>query len=422
MNKFEKLDLEHRGRIDEIAKAWHKGGKLKTSDIFHSTTILSSLEKPKIILNSFKIPRILANYPFAHRLYATLCPYCLGADEAAILRDVLLYSDVVPVLIAAYTEYPPEILRVLLQFPHINRHEFMFFRYARVLSIGSGQRVCDHCVKEREQLIAEDAKRLGLPPRTTKLVGRCLHNLYPFIKPDYELVTTLVEVVKKNDMAAFAAIVGTSEMIGKLRTSQAYNARSLLPIRDIPQLITGARDVVPDADETEFTQISEVVSSPLILKVGANVSRKDFFMVANEHRHSLASVVDRIIEESTDDGGLALGKLSDCMASLNAELQSLRTNKRYLGYKAALGFLSANKVLVASTLVAGALGLAGSAWGCGASVVSGFGAKMGIRKLRQMGRLRPSPETKAFLGQVKASLRPKLHRLLASYTGILISL
>ena len=55
--------------------------------------------------------------------------------------------------------------------------------------------------------------------------------------------------------------------------------------------------------------------------------------------------------------------------------------------------------------------------GCGASLASGIGAKYGIGKLRQSGKLQATPETKAFLSQVKASLRPQLHRLLASYSG-----
>jgi hypothetical protein len=151
---------------------------------------------------------------------------------------------------------------------------------------------------------------------------------------------------------------------------------------------------------------------------GSDVKPRDFFAVANEHRETLAPIVDEIVQSSIQDGEIIVSRLSNQLAELNSELKSLRTNKRYLGYKAAFGFLRTNKVLVASSLVAGALGLAGSFLRCGASLASGIGAKYGIGKLRQAGKLQATPETKAFLGQVKASLRPQLHRLLASYSGV----
>jgi hypothetical protein len=189
-------------------------------------------------------------------------------------------------------------------------------------------------------------------------------------------------------------------------------------VREIPKLVNGATKILPDAEELELNQISEVVGAPLGFSFAINTSPKDFFAVANEHRRSLAPIVDEVVQLSTQDGEIVLSRLSNRLAELNAELQSLRTNKRYLGYKATFGFLRTNKVLVASALVAGALGLAGSFLGCGVSLVSGIGAKYSVRKLHKMGRLRATPETKAFLAQVKASLRPGLHRLLASYSGV----
>jgi hypothetical protein len=242
--------------------------------------------------------------------------------------------------------------------------------------------------------------------------------LYPAIEPDSDLLGMLESVVKRNDAAALGAIVGTSEMIYGLRTCQAYDSRSMLPVREVPKLLNGAMKVLPETEELDIKQISEVVSAPLRFSFAASTKPKDFFAVANEHRETLAPIVDQIVQSSIQDGEIIVSRLSSRLAELSAELNSLRTNKRYLGYKAAFGFLRTNKVLVASSLVAGALGLAGSYFGCGVSLVSGVGAKYAIGKLRPAGKFRATPETDAFLGQVKASLRPQLHRLLASYTGV----
>jgi hypothetical protein len=278
--------------------------------------------------------------------------------------------------------------------------------------------VCERCVQKRSQTILADISRSSFPEGTAELARHCIRNLYPFRDPDCDLIEILADTVKKGDDAAFKAVVGTSEMIGEIRTCQAYNSRSLLPIREVPRLLDGVSKVLPDTAEIELRQISEVVNAPLVFSFEATTSPKDFFAIANEHRASLAQIVDDVVQLATQDGEIMLSRLSNRLAELNAELHSLRTNRRYLGYKAAFGFLRANTVLLASSLVAGALGLAGNFVGCGVSVASGVGAKYGIRMLRQAGRLRASPETTAFLAQLKASLRPMLHRLLASYAGV----
>ncbi len=302
--------------------------------------------------------------------------------------------------------------------PHISRQEFYFFRYARVLSMGNGI-ICAHCMDEQEKKILRDIGNSNFAPSAKALAQKCITNLHPYIDPDFNLVKLLGEVVKKNDAAAFLSILGASEMIQEIRTCQAYESRTLLPVHEIPRLLSGAIKVLPEAEEIEIKQISEVVSAPLGFSFTANIKPKDFFSVVNEHRQTLAPIVDQIVQNSTQKGEIVVSRLSSQLAELSTELKNLRTNKRYLGYKAAFGFMRTNKILVASSLVAGALGLAGAALlGCGASMISGVGAKYGIAKLRQAGKLQATPETKAFLGQVKASLRPQLHRLLASYSGV----
>ncbi len=93
---------------------------------------------------------------------------------------------------------------------------------------------------------------------------------------------------------------------------------------------------------------------------------------------------------------------------------AIKQSKRYLAYRAAFGFLRTNRTLIGTALVAGTLGLAGSLIGCSATLVAGIAGKL----LRKTGRLQPSPETAAFLGGVTKSIRPKVHKLLANYTGI----
>src|SRR5262245_55682243 len=234
MSAIDKLDIENSSRIEEIARSFQDDKDLLLSDIFHSTPVIPSITQSKILLPSFDLATIYANYPFAERVYVIVCPRCVKPEETKLLRELLAHSDVVPVMIAPYAAYPSQVVRTVLEFPHINQHEFYFYRSVRVQSLGQ-KIVCGHCVEVREREIVENAKQFS--PAAVEQVRNCIGNLHPFIDPDFELITTLADTVKRNDSAALIAILGTTEMINEIRTCQAYDSRSLLPIREVPNLV-----------------------------------------------------------------------------------------------------------------------------------------------------------------------------------------
>lgn len=419
MNNLGELDSEHFGRIKEVANAFENGKDIDSKDIFHSKSLISLIEKPKVILESFRLSDIYANYALVQRLFVAICPSCTKPEESEVLKEVLDHSDIVPILIADYSAYHPSIIKIVLQHPHISKSEFLFYRYAKLVSAAES-RTCPHCIAELEKKVIENFGCSSFPPELKVFVKGCISNLHPFVAPDSDLLDILADILQKKDVAALNAIFGTSVIIRGIRTNQAFGSRSLLPARNVPKLIKWATETILNAEKAEVNQIYEAVSAPLELKF-AYARPKDYFAIVNEHRNSLASIVEGFFESSTKNGEVALGKLYKQLEELNEELKSLHFNKRYLAYKAALGFLHKNKVVAASMLAAGALGLAGEYFGCGALAVSGVGAKFGLGKLRQSGKLKATPETEAFLGQVKASVRPHLHKLLSSYAGVSLS-
>jgi hypothetical protein len=232
MSALKKLDSEHFTRIQEISNAWANGRDFKLGDIFHSTPVITSIDKPKVILGAFRLSNIYANYPFAQRLFVILCPRCLKPEEFPILQEVLTHSDVVPILVANYADYPPDVVRTVLEHPHISRNEFSFYRFARVLSMGT-TRVCDHCVQEQRKMILDDIPQSNLPSEAAKLVRACIGNLHPFIDPDSDLINMLADVVKRGDQAAFQ---------GHRWHERDDSRNSNLPSLWLALVITGARD------------------------------------------------------------------------------------------------------------------------------------------------------------------------------------
>ena len=100
MNNLGELDSEHFGRIKEVANAFENGKDIDSKDIFHSKSLISLIEKPKVILESFRLSDIYANYALVQRLFVAICPSCTKPEESEVLKEVLDHSDIVPILIA----------------------------------------------------------------------------------------------------------------------------------------------------------------------------------------------------------------------------------------------------------------------------------------------------------------------------------
>jgi hypothetical protein len=178
MSVFKKLDSEHLGRIQEISNAWWNGKGFEIKDVFHSAAVIPSLAQQKVILGSFRLSTIYANYPFSKKIFVLLCPSCLKPEEFPILREVLAHSDIIPILVGNYSDYHPDVARIVLEHPHISRHEFYFFRFIRVYTMGE-KVVCSHCIEEQKKMILQDLRQTHFNKVAEKLVQRCVENLHP---------------------------------------------------------------------------------------------------------------------------------------------------------------------------------------------------------------------------------------------------
>lgn len=412
LNLLRRLDKEHSERANDIWLDFNDGNPVDYDQIIPSTEIRTALTTKKTILPSFDIPQIYSNYLLSERLFVLTCPQCIKPKDIPIVTEILTHSDLIPVLIGDYADYPPEVIAFILQSPHMSRHEYRMYRTVQILS-NSKQSVCGHCVGKRHKVI--DNKLLAFDRNNIlkRTVQRTISSLHPFITPDFELIEALDDAVEAKDVEAIFSLEGASTTISALRTNQAFESRWNLNTNELPELIKGAKKFIK-VDSSKAPSMATSLMDPLTVLVTPNTKASEYFPLAHQYRDELTSLVDHILGKSASKRNRSASEITVLLGDLNAEVSRLTQSNRYLAYRAAFGFLRTNSTLVGTALVAGTLGLAGSIVGCGATVVAGIAGKV----LRKSGRLQPSPETTAFLDGVKKSIRPKLHKLLASYTGV----
>ena len=113
----------------------------------------------------------------------------------------------------------------MLQHPHISKSEFLFYRYAKLVSAAES-RTCPHCIAELEKKVIENFGCSSFPPELKVFVKGCISNLHPFVAPDSDLLDILADILQKKDVAALNAIFGTSVIIRGIRTKMCIRDRA----------------------------------------------------------------------------------------------------------------------------------------------------------------------------------------------------
>jgi hypothetical protein len=411
---IDRLDVEHLKRASDVYKHSIQNKEILLDDLIPNSDVRTALESSKLILPSFDVPRIYSNFPFSSRLFVQICPQCLVSDgniESAI--EIFSSSDAIPILLGDYKDYPPEFVSGIIGRSHLSKHEFLVFRSLRILSLSKSY-ICNHCVDEQRKSIIEKVSGSDRGEELQYMVNLTISKLRPFVDPDFELIETLEAVVDSKDFDGLFSLYRASFAINELRTCQALESRCSLNAGQVPSLIKDARKFLNSDVGGNDPAALEGLIEPFKIDVDPRLKAAEFFEIAAEFRDELSGIIDGLVDESESNGALSLSKLSSRIGELNSEMARLKGNKRYLGYRAIVGFFRANRALVGTAIVAGALGLSGNLVGCGAAVaVGGIGKAM-----RNRGKLKAPPEVRAFMQGVKQAVRPKIHKLLSAYTSI----
>jgi hypothetical protein len=109
---------------------------------------------------------------------------------------------------------------------------------------------------------------------------------------------------------------------------------------------------------------------------------------------------------------VSLAALMSSINSINRDIERIKNLRRFMIIEALAGFTDNNPALVASALIAGALGLAGYVFGC-AAVPAGAAVDF----VKRSGKLKGSSATKRLKRKLHSDVQPSLDKLIARYVG-----
>lgn len=361
MSAPEELDKELQHRMDELAVRYtQKQEAIALSDVFENKYVIGALEASKVILPSYNLKEILANFPFAEALCVTICPKCDCVGKRDDLLKLLERQAITPILFGSYASYPTEFVNDILLFPHVSFYEFLFFRFASLMS-RIKTAACPHCIEARR-------KELFPLCRNTKyrgLLEHCFGDLYPFVECDLALLDVMDNALRNDDQETIFQLSRLAAMIRDLRTAQAYKTR-LLMIEESVELISTNPSLAEKVGiilDVKF--VTDLLAQNLGITVPEGIDVNTFLDIYEPYRQQITSIVHSVVEESTLNDRVSVSKLATLLSELNRQISEISKKPGYLLYRASVGFAKSNKALIGGALLAGALGLMGNLTGCG---------------------------------------------------------
>jgi hypothetical protein len=406
------LDKEHEGRIAEIARAVRNGSEVEVSDIVSSAPVVRAFELPKLILPSYDRQKILLAYPFSREIYVPICPNCVTDSDVADLKVFLRHRAIVPVLIAPYGDYSDAIAKAIMPMPHLSVHEFSFLRFIRLMSM-SKKGVCQHCIEIRRKEYASLLKTT-MRGSTHEYLDQLFDNLHPYIEPDYELLEIFGTAARAGNTSELNQILGLSTAIWDARTCEAMNARSLLPSRSVPWLLSNSKEVSRSVTSKELALVESALAQNVRLDIPEDIDINAYLECVSPYREELASIADNLAAEVVNSEKNQLTRLNNKLGELHEQIAALSKHKGFLTYRAVWGFTRTNKALVASLILASAYGLAGNYLGCGVGILTAMGSPV-VKKFK---RIKTPREVSNLASEIDNSIRPRIHKLISQYLRI----
>lgn len=400
------LDRDAQERDDVLTQKYNSSQTFDAKEIFTGRGIPEALGNSSIILEGFDLPRILTSVPLYGTVAVAICPYCPCVREMAPARPVFENGAIVPILIAPYSSYPEGFIAEIIKFPHINRYEFNFFRFASLVA-QADEVVCDHCVaRKKEQLL----QGISGDSELNDHLDSFFLSLSPFINPDYDLIEEMEAAVEDRDTSRILQLVDLADTINSIRTSQAFSATTNVPLEQLQTLPPGTvheRLIRPLSSD----EVKHFVAEELGLLLPQSMSPDKYLDVVMPHRERLSRLVGDIVDRP---GTNSLQPVIDAVETINDEIRSAQGKTRFLAYRAAVGLAAGNQSLIASLLVGGALAAGGHLGLCTASAAIG----VGLKTFRKLTKAKSRKDYRAAEQAVVRDLQPQVAKVLAKYLGI----
>lgn len=413
----DKLDDAHKSRIDSFFDQRKAAkGKWKPHDIFLSERVVQTIEDRKLFLSHYDLQQILSLLPFSPIIYVGICKNCIAPSDFPSLKRLIETAAIVPVLFSRYASYPEPLKELFVAHDHISLHELNAFRWAALYDLAESM-VCEHCADKRMQDVVETTKRLKDAKEYSELARRTLYNLYPYIDHDIEIFDGVLEAGKKRSLRDMKQLVEMSNTIFEIRSSQAFKAQQIVDADELERIPPGTT-AQSDAAVEITANMQKDLAAGLGLRIPVDIPIETYIEIAKEFQPRFELILSNLNNSpmGTENKSLKEQIIQRQMA-MNSEIERVKGLKRTIFLDTVVEFFAKNKTLAATSLVAGALGIAGGLAGCATGVLASGAASAAKKK----GWITANSNANKLARTIKNDLQPHVDQLIAKYTGSCVS-
>jgi hypothetical protein len=412
------LDKIHSERLAKVAGHLPRTRKQVLSRIFVGQKVLETIDKPKVVLDGYRLDKVLSTLPFSPITYVTTCPGCLKTEQEVKQYLSLVKNElIIPVLMGEYADYPDPLVDALRIRDHVSRYELNIFHSVQLTRISRGRQICECCFDKEKDKIFKYFNGDGNETELRELIDDAANKLKPPIYPDYELLGEMENAVKTRDADKMVQLSELAGVIRQVRWAQIWNGALIL---DAADLASAPENISSELDAGRRTSLAlrEYVSQGLGVRIPINIPIDRYAELVKEYQPRISAVVDGIIDKAGRQQS-TFGAASKEISQLNNEISRIKNLNKYLVLEAIAAPLRHNKALIAAGLTACAwFGLGGGLVGCAGAVA----AKSAIKRARNIGAidgaieaLSKHTEVGNLARKLKTDARPYVDALIAKY-------
>jgi hypothetical protein len=385
------LDKLHRERMNAVMKAW--GGKedpIAPENVFLSERVVKTLASDKVLVPSYDKQRILASIPFTPAAYVLVCPACIKRDEFEDFQKLVRSGLVIPILLSQYSTYPDKLVEFLQGVDYISSYEYYGYRFARINENSGKGIICQHCAGKMIKTMVGAVKGRNAARDFRSGMGRIAMQLDPLVFPDYTLLEECGAACRNKDLNHLDQLIKLANTVHNVRDAQTFGA----PITvDDDALTAIPPNLCDESDEAQrlLADMRKFALDGLGLTFPADIPLDRYIELAKDYQPAIS----RLIEFTGIKKSAPIVEVSKRILALNAEIERIQGLKRYMVLEASMSMVRQNRGLAFTTVLAGALGLAGHGWlGCGSILAN---AGVGVVKVLAVVPERPNSRASDFI-------------------------
>jgi hypothetical protein len=342
-------------RVSAFMKSFQSNNS-KIEEVFLSERVYQTIKEEKLLLPSYEVTKILSFLPLKMNIYVSICPQCVDDSRLKSFQTLVERGAIIPALTSAYSFYPPAVQNIIMSHDHISSFEFEAYKFATLME-DVDRAVCSHCARLKRDQIAKTMSQSKLLRPIMSDLDQVMGNIYPFIYPDFELISVLEKITKRGNKVQFRKLMGISYVINKVRSAEAFNAQIVIDESDIEGIPEGFRKSTDKALQVR-AHLNKAISDGLGLTIPVDIGLEKYIELARDFQPQIAKIVGNVVKNSNAvNRTSAASAMHKEIMKINGEIERIKGLKRHMLLESAAEFYSNNRALASTAFIAGGLGL-----------------------------------------------------------------